>query len=137
MTARSSNAFKPRRLLIAVALLLAAATIALAADVDGQWTGSIDGPNGSMALTFTFKTQGTALTGTVDSPNGSLPISDGKIDGDKISFKTQFNGDVIDHEGTVSGDTMQLKVTGPWGESDLTLKRSAPPASKPSPPPAN
>jgi hypothetical protein len=115
-----------RRFMIAGILILSAAAVAMAAapnPVDGRWQATVSGPNGDFTLNFTFKAEGTKLTGTVETPNGEQPISDGKIEGDKLSFKTQFQDNVIEHEGTISGDTIQLKVKGPWGESEMTLKR--------------
>src|SRR5437764_11891819 len=114
-----------RRGAMAGVLVLLAAVVAAAAAVDGRWEGTISGPNGDFNITFNFKADGTKLTGTVETPNGEQPISEGKIDGDKISFKTHFGDNDIDHDGTVSGDSIQLKVKGPWGESDMTLKRAA------------
>ena len=116
-----------RRFMIAGILILGAAAFAMAATpnpVDGHWQGSM-GPNGDMTINFTFKADGTKLTGSVETPNGDIPISDGKIDGDKLSFNTHFQDSVIEHAGTISGDTIQLHVKGPWGESDMTLKRVA------------
>ena len=112
--------------LIVGALLLGMTAFARPADpnpVDGRWQGSISGPNGDMTINFTFKADGTKLTGAVATPNGDVPIEDGKIDGDKLSFNTHFQDSVIEHQGTLSGDTIQLKVKGPWGESEMTLKR--------------
>jgi hypothetical protein len=117
-----------RRFIIAGILILSAAAFALAAPpnpVDGHWQGTISTGGGDLTVNFTFKADGTKLTGTVETPNGDQPISDGKIEGDKLSFKTQFQDNVIEHEGTISGDTIQLKVKGPWGESEMTLKRVA------------
>jgi len=115
-----------QRLMIFAILFLSAAAAGLAAPanpVDGHWQGTVSGPNGDITLNFTFKADGTKLTGAVETPNGEQPINDGKIEGDKLSFKTQFQDNTIEHEGTVSGDTIQLKVKGPWGEMDMTLKR--------------
>jgi hypothetical protein len=115
-----------QRLIIAGILILSAAAVAMAGapnPVDGRWQGTISGPNGDFTLNFTFKADGTKLTGSVETPNGEQPISDGKIEGDKLSFNTKFQDNVIEHEGTISGDTIQLKVKGPWGESEMTLKR--------------
>jgi len=105
-----------------ISLLFAAA--GLAADIDGHWDGSMSGPNGDFQIGFNFKVDGAKLTGSVESPNGSIPIEDGKVDGDHISFKTHFNDSEVTHEGTVSGDTIQLHVEGPWGKSEMTLKHS-------------
>ena len=71
---------------LALALLLTT-TSAYAADIDGKWVGSIDSPQGAMMVTYTFMSEGNMLTGTTAAPDGSaLPIKDGKIDGNKISF---------------------------------------------------
>ncbi len=110
-----------------VALIVLAAGFTVAATqksaVDGRWKGTVSTPNGDFTMTYTFKAKGQVLTGTVETEMGSQPITDGKVNGDKISFKTSYNGNPIDHQGTVSGDTIQLKDTGPFGEFDLTLKR--------------
>jgi hypothetical protein len=100
------------------------ATICSAADINGRWEGTLSGPGGDFQIAFNFKVDGTKLTGTVGSPMGEVPIDEGKVEGDHISFKTHFDDSAINHEGTVSGDTIQLKVEGPWGESEMTLKRA-------------
>jgi hypothetical protein len=116
-----------QRFMMATILLLSAAAFAIAAPpnpVDGKWQGTISGPNGDITISFTFKADGAKLTGTVETPNGDQQsISDGKIEGAKLSFKTQFQDNTIEHEGNVSGDTIQLKAKGPWGDLDMTLKR--------------
>ena len=40
-----------------------------------------------MSLTYAFKQDGEKVTGTVTTPHGdAIPLSDGKIAGDKISL---------------------------------------------------
>ena len=114
-----------RHVLTAGILILLSAAVCLAADLNGRWEGTVSGPNGDFHLVFNFHVEGNQLTGTVETPNGENPISDGKVNGDHLSFKTHFNDNDIDHEGTVSGDTIDLKVQGPWGDSEVTLKRAA------------
>ncbi|MGB6746365.1 MAG: hypothetical protein WBE38_22125 [Terracidiphilus sp.] len=111
-------------------MALTAAT-ALAADVSGSWTANSTGPDGSdYALTFTFKQDGAKLTGTVQGPQGdAIEISNGKVDGNSISFQVSFNGMTITHAGTVNdaGDEIKLstKTDQPdFPVHDLTLKRS-------------
>lgn len=93
--------------------------------VDGLWEGTVNAINGSVAITYHFTVKGQVLTGmkSSKSPEFSREISDGKIDGNKISFKTTVNGKTIEHEGTVSGYTIQLINHGPYGEFSATLKR--------------
>lgn len=102
-----------------------------AADVTGKWTADMQMPGGgdSMQLAFTFTQDGAALSGSVLGPQGdAMPISDGKIDGDKISFKVSFNGMTITHEGTVNaaGDEIKLSSKSDSGDfpgMEMTLKR--------------
>ena len=80
---------------------------AFAADVDGQWTGSVETPMGSIPVGFTFKADGATLTGTSLGPDGGqIAIKDGKVDGNKISFTVEldFGGMalVLNYGGVVS-----------------------------------
>ena len=127
-------------------IMALSAITARAADVTGSWTSEMTTPNGdSFQLGFTFKQDGAALTGTVQGPQGdAIAISDGKVDGDKISFKVSFNGNTISHDGTVSADGNEIKLStksdsGDFPARDMTLKRvkDAPvPAGASAPPPA-
>ncbi|MGH9351637.1 MAG: hypothetical protein ACRD2G_05690 [Terriglobia bacterium] len=113
-----------RRALLAGVLIATFAVVSLAADLNGRWEGTFSTPNGDIQLAFNFKVDGAKLTGTVETPNGDTPISDGKVNGDSFSFKVQVGDNEITHEGTLSGDTIQMKVEGPWGSSQVTLKRA-------------
>jgi hypothetical protein len=115
---------------VLVALLWAGA--AWATDVSGTWTGQMAGPDGSggFEISFTFKQAGDKLTGTVQGPQGDpIEITDGKVDGDKISFvvKIEANGGMkITHDGAVSGDEIKLNSKVEGGEfpaGSMTLKR--------------
>ena len=56
-------------------LMLLFAAPAVAADVDGKWSGSLSTPNGDVTLAFDFKSDGTALTGSTTGPDGAtLPV---------------------------------------------------------------
>src|ERR1035441_5125365 len=98
----------------ALAMELTAVT-ARAADITGTWTADSTAPDGStFQLAFTFKQDGAALTGTVQGPQGdAIAISDGKVDGNKLSFKVSFNGMTISHDGTASesGDEIKLSTS--------------------------
>ena len=78
-----------RRLLISIIL---ATITAFAADISGNWKANADGPNGAMERTFTFKVEGTKVTGeTTSSMLGKSTITDGKIDGDTVTFTITAN----------------------------------------------
>lgn len=123
-------------LCLCAGLLLAfSAPAVLAADVTGTWTADTVGPDGSSyPLTFTLKQDGAKLTGTVQGAQGDpIEISNGKVDGNNVSFDVSFNGLTISHAGTVNdaGDTITLstKASQPdFPVHDLTLKKAKPPA---------
>ena len=107
-----------RRMLLSVLVMFVfvlAAAPARAADIDGKWTGSLDTPMGAIQVGFNFKADGATLTGTTTGPdNAELPIKNGKIDGDKISFVVtiDFGGMAFDlnYTGQVSPDTVKLTI---------------------------
>lgn len=112
-----------------VRAVLVLAAVASAADITGKWTGqSEQGPE----FTFNFKADGGTLTGSMLSREGKdLPINDGKIDGNALSFSVnsecQGNPIKLVMKGSVSADAIQLRIDtddGAWG-TDVTLKRSA------------
>lgn len=108
-------------LFLAIALLMAA--IAMAADVTGKWTAQVPGRDGqTREQVFTFKADGATLTGTVSGRQGGqeMPITEGKISGDTISFVVTMErgGNTIKwtYTGTVSGDEIKMKRAGGQGE---------------------
>jgi hypothetical protein len=95
-------------LLIGAVAVLALLATAWAADVTGKWVAQVQGRQGMTENTFTFKVAGTALTGTLATPQGETEISEGKVNGDEISFvivrKFGENEMKISYKGKVSGD---------------------------------
>jgi hypothetical protein len=108
------------------------AMTALAADVSGKWTAQVPGRGGqTREATFNFKADGNSLTGTVSGRGGDMPIADGKIDGDTISFTQtmEFNGNTMKflYKGTVSGDEIKLSRSRDGGDGpaqEFTAKRA-------------
>jgi hypothetical protein len=104
------------------------AALLFGADVTGKWTAQTQGPNGNtMTTNINLKADGDKLTGTVSGRAGDTDISDGKIDGDNISFSVvrEFNGNTMkmNYKGVVKGDTIHFTVTregreGPSREFD-------------------
>ena len=110
-----------RRILLAAAVLCAVfAGVALAADISGNWSGNLQAGSDPLPLTFTFKQDGEKLTGTVtSSQNPPLPLSEGKVVGDKISFFVQadMNGSPTKFisEGVIKGDEITLNIRAEGG----------------------
>lgn len=116
---------------LVLAMIMAFAGVASAADVAGTWKASIETPNGTMESTFVLKVDGAKLTGTVASQMGETAISDGKVDGDKVSFAVSrdFNGQTfkITYDGSVKGNEMKLTLHFPGRDEgfDITAKRAS------------
>src|SRR5581483_7818341 len=106
---------KLRAISIASVLALTAA-LASAADVSGKWTAQMQGRDGqSHEITLNFAVNGDQLTGTMTTPRGDTDISDGKVDGNNVSFSQKMTfGDhevTINYKGTVSDDGNSIEFT--------------------------
>lgn len=117
------------------------AMAAWAADVTGKWTAQMAGRNGeTREVALDLKAEGSTLTGSVSSPMGATDISDGKIDGDTITFSLvrEFNGNQVktNYTGKVNGDQIQFTVAREGGQGgqgrqgggrsrEFTAKRAA------------
>jgi len=119
------------RTILTFSLLLAMALCAQAADITGKWSGDVPGRGGATAPgTFTFKADGEKLSGAFAGAQGELPVQEGKVSGNQISFSTTIdaggNSIKILYKGTLNGD--QLKMTrereGSGQPVEFTLKRA-------------
>ena len=111
-----------KKLLFVMTILLVASFALMAADVSGKWTFEQPGRGGNPGrpVTITLKAEGGTLTGSMPAGGRGgagepVAISDGKVDGNNVSFtvKREFNGNtmITKYEGTVNGDEMKLKIT--------------------------
>ena len=115
----------------AIPTLLLFVTAIWAADVSGKWTAQVPGRSGQMRdVTFTLKSSGEALTGTVSGRNGDVPISDGKVHGEDISFSVtqDFGGNSVTQKytGKVGGGEIRFKRAGGRGEPIEFVAKRAP-----------
>jgi hypothetical protein len=123
---------KPKSILIAslFAMLFAMASAAVAqSKVDGNWEMSMQGRQGNtMTQTLMLKADGNKLTGSIKGQRGETPISDGTVDGDKISFtvtRQTPNGEIKQtYNGTVDGDNIKGTVQVGENSRDWTAKRA-------------
>jgi hypothetical protein len=130
-----------KKLLFVVTILLVVAFAAMAADVTGKWVYEQAGRGGGnpTQVTLNLKASGATLTGSMVRPGrgGGDPmesaISDGKIDGDNISFKVtmQMGGNAMtsEYSGAVSGNEIKLKISRPGRDgspmvTEATAKKS-------------
>ena len=115
-----------RRALLTFGLIITCAALAGAADIDGKWEGAVQTPDGDLLLTFDFKTDGDALSGTVDSVMGVVPLKNGRVNGDVLTFDVELEAMTVSHEARVNGDEITIKARGDWGESEYVVKRVKP-----------
>ena len=114
---------------LVVGLLLLAATPAFARDIDGKWTGSLDTPNGAVAVNYTFTSEGGTLKGFNTGPDGSMiPIKDGKIVGKKLSFSLTVDFGMgpttLNYTGEVSPTELKLHTSFMDMAIDMALKKA-------------
>jgi hypothetical protein len=114
-----------------VAVMLLVAGFAFGADVDGKWTTTMAGMGGGgdMTLGYEFKAEGSTLTGTHTGPDGNeIPITEGKIDGNNISFTIvidmQGQEMKLEHKGVVSADEIKLTLDMMGQAMEMVLKRA-------------
>ena len=114
---------------VLVLLVLLYAVPALAADVDGKWTGSLSTPNGDIVVGFEFKSDGATLTGSTTGPDGApVPIKNGKIEGNRITFlvSLDFGGMPIDlnYSGIVSPAEIKMTAEFAGMPFEFTVKKN-------------
>jgi autotransporter translocation and assembly factor TamB len=124
-----------KKLLFVTTILLAAVFGLLAADISGKWVAETPGRNGGppRQVTFNFKVDGSKLTGTVSQAgrggNMESEITEGKVDGDNISFKVsrEMGGQTMttQYTGTVSGDSINLKMNMDTPNGPMTREMTA------------
>ena len=120
-----------KKLLALSAILIVTALAATAADaVTGKWRMEQEGFGGgpTRVSTFDFTSDGAKLTGALTQPGfgapgdtppppTTTPISNGKVDGNKISFDVAMtfgdNSFTLKYEATITGSDMAVKITVP------------------------
>jgi hypothetical protein len=115
---------------LAACIALSGISLAYAADVTGKWVAQVPGRDGqTRETTITLKAEGEKLTGSVSGRQGDIPISEGQIKGDELSFTVtqsrQGNEVKVNYKGKVSGD--EIKFTRTIGDRppvEFTAKRA-------------
>jgi hypothetical protein len=105
--------------------------LASAADVSGKWKGAFDFNGQPVPLTFDMKQTDATVTGTISGlPTPDVPIKDGKMEGDNVTFwvgiEYQGNPVKIVVKGKVSGEEIKFSLgteDGAWS-TELTAKKS-------------
>jgi opacity protein-like surface antigen len=117
------------KFLVITVMFLLLAVSAYAADVDGKWSGSVSGPQGEFPVAFTFKADGANLTGSTMGFDGAeVPIKDGKIDGNIITFTVTFDFGgmpfVLSYKGIVSPEEIKMSGDAAGMPFEFVLKKA-------------
>jgi len=90
--------------------------------VTGNWDYEIDLDGNVLSLVLSLKQEGEKITGKVSVADFELPISEGKITGDAISFTVVVDRDDLKftskYNGTVAGDMIKGKIHSDRGGQD-------------------
>ena len=131
-----------KKLLTTTGTLFLIMALFVAAAVDGSWKGYVEG---QYNVTADLKVSGAELTGTFsiidnnaksENPDdsgyspfvaaqiGKNVISNGKVDGEAITFTTMFNGKAVNYKGTMVGEKLVLTTTFNEQPIKITLSRA-------------
>lgn len=99
------------------------------ATVDGAYDCVTKTPMGDQTSVFTVISSGDTFHGTNAGPLGSLDVKDGKVDGNRLTWKMDMTVPMpmtLEAEGVVEGDTLTATVMlGAFGSAAMTGKRRA------------
>jgi hypothetical protein len=97
--------------------------------VDGEWDCVTKSPLGEQKSVFTIKSDGNTFTGQQAGQMGSLDVIDGKVDGNKLTWKMDMKVPMpmtLDCSATIEGDTLTGQVgAGAFGSFPLTGTRKS------------
>ena len=116
-------------LMVLCGVITAGAQNAPDKSVAGEWQATFNTPIGAMNCHYTFKVTGKVLTGSVvaemSGNKSESEITDGKIDGDKITFVWVYNNDVqMSSTGKLAGNELKLtRQAGTYGSEDAVATR--------------
>ncbi len=97
--------------------------------IAGEWQATYNTPIGEMNCHYTFKVTGKVLTGSVvaemSGNKSESEITEGKIEGDKITFVWVYNNDVqMSSTGKLAGDELKLtRQAGTYGTEEAVATR--------------
>lgn len=94
---------------------------------DGTWKTTMNTPMGKQEGTLTLQTDGNDLSGKLAGPQGEIDIIDGKVDGDKLTWKAKLTSPMpmtLDFDATVDGDDISGNVKlGAFGNATFSGTR--------------
>jgi len=95
---------------------------------DGSWNTTINTPMGAQNGTLVLQTSGATLSGKMVGAQGEMALSDGKVDGNNLSWKAQMTSPMpmtLEFTATVDGDKISGNVKlGAFGNASFSGTRA-------------
>ncbi len=95
---------------------------------DGTWNSTMNTPMGTQQGTLVLHSDGNALTGKLTGSQGELDIVDGRVDGDRLTWKANVTSPMaitLEFDATVDGDNMSGNVKlGAFGNATFSATRA-------------
>ena len=113
-----------------VALLALGSPAQAQADVSGSWILTVESPEAGGDVTAVFEQDGETVTGALESPMvGGIEMSDGRIEGGKLTFLLHVDIEgqsyTVEVSAEVEGDSMKGSMYLPeTGSMPFTGKRT-------------
>lgn len=89
--------------------------------VNGSWNITIKTPMGEQKGKLTLEQNGAALSGTMASPMGAVPIENGAVDGDSVTWHAKVTSPMpltLEFSGKIDGGNIGGSVKlGAFGSS--------------------
>ena len=96
--------------------------------IDGKWEITINSPMGAQKATLDVKAEGSTLTGTQTAMQGTQPLTNGKVDGNNLSWSAAITSPMpmtLEFSGTVDGDKISGNVkAGAFGSFPFSGTRA-------------
>ena len=98
------------------------------ADVSGSWRMTVNAPNRDWQSMVTIEPDGNSFTGKRSGADGESDLTDGKIDGDRLTWKMDVSKPqemTLQCDATVDGDKLSGHVTADrFGKLPLSGERA-------------
>jgi hypothetical protein len=95
---------------------------------DGSWNTTINTPMGAQNGTLILQTSGATLSGKMVGAQGEMPLSDGTVNGNNLSWKAQMTSPMpmtLEFTATVDGDKISGSVKlGAFGNASFSGTRA-------------
>ncbi|MBT8336421.1 MAG: hypothetical protein KJO11_07440 [Gemmatimonadetes bacterium] len=95
-------------------------TVAQTPDLSGEWTLSWETPRGDRTMDVALEQSEMTFTGTASTQMGDAPISEGSIEGDRVTFTLSMAMGGRGGGGGGQGRTIEQRFEGVLADGEIT-----------------